>query len=107
MNTSLKRIIVNLLRDTADKIDAGNSELSESEAMDIMSVLSHRVMSKEDACIYLNMSVSNFDKLIREGKLPRGRKRRGFKELVWYQDELDERIKSSKKFSGSNRKHLF
>jgi predicted DNA-binding transcriptional regulator AlpA len=85
----LKRQIVKALKETADKIEAGNCELSESEAMDIMSVLSHQVMSKEDACIYMNMSRSKFDDLVREGKLPKGRKRRGFKELVWYKDELD------------------
>ena len=86
---ALKKIITRLLRETADKIDSGNCELSESEAMDIMSVLSHQVMSKEDACIYMNMSRSKFDDLVREGKLPKGRKRRGFKELVFYKDELD------------------
>lgn len=86
---ALNKLIVRLLRETADKIDAGTCELSESEAMDIMGVLSHKVMSKEDACIYLNISRSRFDDLVREGKLPKGRKRRGFKELVWYQDELD------------------
>lgn len=85
----LKRQIVKALKETADKIEAGNCELSESEAMDIMSVLSHHVMSKEDACIYMNMSRSKFDDLVREGKLPKGRKRRGFKELVFYKDELD------------------
>lgn len=85
----LKRQIVRALKETADKIEAGNCELSESEAMDIMSVLSHQVMSKEDACIYMNMSRSKFDDLVREGKLPKGRKRRGFKELVFYKDELD------------------
>ena len=85
----LKRQIVRALKETADKIEAGNCELSESEAMDIMSVLSHQVMSKEDACIYMNMSRSKFDDLVRERKLPKGRKRRGFKELVWYKDELD------------------
>ena len=85
----LKNLIVRLLRETADKIDSGTCELSESEAMDIMSVLSHQVMSKEDACIYLNLSRSRFDDLVREGKLPRGRKRRGFKEKVYYKDELD------------------
>lgn len=85
----LKRQIVKALKETADKIEAGNCELSESEAMDIMSVLSHQVMSKEDACIYMNMSRSKFDDLIREGKIPKGRKRRGFKELVFYKDELD------------------
>ena len=87
--SNLKRLIVNLLRETADKIDAGTSEITESEAMDIMSILAHKPMSKEDACIYLNLSRSRFDDLVREGRLPKGRKRRGFKELVWYQDELD------------------
>jgi len=87
--SSLKKLIVKLLRETADKIDVGNSELTDSEAMEIMSVLSHQVMSKEDACIYMNMSRSKFDDLVREGKLPKGRKRRGFKELVFYKDELD------------------
>ena len=91
---ALNKLIVKLLRETAEKIDAGTCELSESEAMDIMSVLSHRVMSKEDACIYLNISRSRFDDLVREGKLPKGRKRRGFKELVFYQDELDRYGKS-------------
>lgn len=86
---ALKKIITRLLRETADKIEAGNCELSESEAMDIMSVLSHQVMSKEDACVYMNMSRSKFDSLVSEGKLPKGRKRRGFKELVFYKDELD------------------
>lgn len=85
----LKRQIVRALKETADKIEAGNCELSESEAMDIMSVLSHQVMSKEDACVYMNMSRSKFDSLVSERKLPKGRKRRGFKELCWYRDELD------------------
>ena len=88
----IKNIIVKLLRETADKIEVGNCELSDTEAMDIMSVLSHRAMSKEDACIYLNISRSRFDDLVREGKLPKGKKRRGFKELVFYQDELDRAI---------------
>lgn len=87
--SSLKKLIVKLLRETVDKIDAGNSELTDSEAMEIMSVLTHQAMSKEDACIYMNMSRSKFDDLVREGKLPKGRKRRGFKELVFYKDELD------------------
>ena len=90
---ALNKLITKLLRETADKIDTGSCELSESEAMDIMSVLAHKAMSKEDACIYLNLSRSRFDDLVREGKLPKGKKRRGFKELVYYQDELDECIK--------------
>ena len=89
---ALKKLVTKLLRETADKIDSGNCELSESEAMDIMSVLSHQVMSKEDACIYLNLSRSRFDDSVREKKLPKGKKRRGFKELVFYKDELDKAV---------------
>lgn len=89
MKISLRKLVCRLLRDTADKIDTGTCELSESEAMEILSVLSHKAMSKEDACIHMNLSRSRFDDLVRGGRLPRGRKRRGFKELVWYQDELD------------------
>lgn len=49
---TLKKLIVRMLREAADKIDAGTCELSESEAMEIMSVLSHKAMSKEDAYLY-------------------------------------------------------
>lgn len=89
---ALKRLVSKLLRETADKIDSGTCELSDTEAMDIMSVLSHQVMSKEDACLYLNLSRSRFDDLVREGRLPKGRKRRGFKELCYWKDELDRCI---------------
>ena len=90
---ALRKLITKLLRETADKIESGNCELSDSEAMDIMSVLSHEAMSKEQACSYLNMSRSKFDALVSEGKLPKGRKRRGFKELVFYKDEIDMYIR--------------
>ena len=82
-----------MLRETADKIDSGNCELNEDQAIDIMSVLGHQVLSKDEACSYLNLSRSRFDDLVREGKLPKGRKRRGFKELMWYKDELTQVIR--------------
>jgi len=90
---ALKKLIVRLLRDTANKIEADTCELTSEEAMDIMSVLGHEMLSKEEACSYLNMSRSKFDQLVGEGKLPKGRKRRGFKELRFYKDELDTYIK--------------
>lgn len=97
MKLSLIQLIAKLLRETADRLDAGNSELSETEAMDIMSTLCHHIMSKETACTYLNLSRSRFDDLVREKKLPKGRKRVGFKELVWYKDEIDSSVKKFKK----------
>lgn len=92
---SIKNTIIKMLRETADKIEVGTCEMSDTEAMELLSILSHRAMSKEDACIYLNISRSRFDDLVREGKLPKGRKRRGFKELVFYQDELDASIRNA------------
>lgn len=89
MNNFLKKAVAKILREVADKIDSGNCELSEDQAMDIISALSHEILSKDEACGYLNLSRSRFDDLVREGVIPRGRKRRGFKELIFYKDELD------------------
>lgn len=86
---NLKRLVVKLLRETAEKIETGTCEMTEDEAMELMGVLSHQAMSKEDACIYLNLGRSRFDDLVRDRKIPKGKKRRGFKELVFYKDELD------------------
>lgn len=93
MNNGIKRMIVKLLDETNEKIQNGSCDMTEEEAMEIMKVLAHRALSKDQACSYLNMSRSKFDQLVKEGKLPKGRKRRGFKELVFYQDELTEYIK--------------
>ena len=84
-----RRMVVKYLREIADKMEVGTSEISESQAMDILSVVAHEAMSKEQACNYLKLSRSRFDDLVREGKLPKGKKRVGFKELVYYKDELD------------------
>ena len=83
-----KKLVVKYLREAADKIEVGNSELSETEAMDILKVIAHKSMSKEQAAQYLNMSTSRFDDYVRMGKLPKGKKIVGFKELRWFEDEL-------------------
>jgi hypothetical protein len=93
VNNFLRKAVTKVLRETADKIDSGNSELNEEQAMDIMSVLTHEVLSKDSACSYLNLSRSRFDDLVREGVIPKGKKRRGFKELIWYKDELQKVIR--------------
>ena len=83
-----KKLVIKYLRDAADKIDTGTCEISESEAIDIMKVIAHNPLSKAQACIYLNLRRAQFDNLVREGKIPVGKKRVGYKELVWYEDEL-------------------
>lgn len=84
----IKRTVSKLLRQIADKIDGGTCELDEEQAMNIMATIGHEPLSKDAACSYLNISRSKFDSLVADNKLPKGKKRRGFKELVWFKDEL-------------------
>ena len=84
-----KDLVVKYMREVADRIEVGTSEISESQAIDILRIVAHEVMSKEQACSYMNLSRARFDDLIREKKIPQGRKRVGFKEKIWYKDELD------------------
>lgn len=88
MNRNVIQQVIKILRETADNLDAGNSEIDEDQAIDIAMMLAHKPLSKDQACSYLNISRAKFDQLVSEGKLPKGRKCRGFKELRWYQDEL-------------------
>ena len=52
-------------------------------------IIAHESLSKEQACRHLNIRRSRFDDLVREGKIPKGRKVVGYTGLVWYKDELD------------------
>ncbi len=96
MQNALSKLISKNLREVADKIDASTSELTEEEAMELLSVISHKVLSKEQACNFVGLQSSQFDNLIRAGKLPKGRKRRGHTALVWYEDELRDAISKIK-----------
>jgi predicted DNA-binding transcriptional regulator AlpA len=95
MRNIIAKWISKTLREIADKIDSGNCELDEEQAMHIMSTIGHEVMSKDSACSYLNISRSKLDSLVADGKLPKGKKRRGFKELVWFKDELSDVLNKS------------
>ena len=95
------KIIRNLLLQIIDNIDAGNSNLSEDEAIQTIKYLKEltdkeKRLSKYQACQYLNISRATFDNYIKEGKLPKGKKQLGFKELSWTEKVLDEFIKNNK-----------
>lgn len=95
MKNIIARWVSKTLREIADKIDSGNCELDDEQAMHIMSTIGHEAMSKDSACSYLNISRSKFDSLVAEGKLPKGKKRRGFKEKIWFKDELSNILNKS------------
>ena len=90
----ISKILTQTLRNIADQLDAGNCNLQEKEMLKIMEFISEcnteRPMSKEQACNFMHLSRSAFDTRIAKGEIPRGRKRSGFKELVWFEDELEE-----------------
>lgn len=95
------KIIKGLLEKIIDNIDAGNSTITENEAIQVIGVLRNltdkeKRFSKYAACRYLNVSRATFDNYVREGKLPKGIHEVGFKELSWYQKDLDTFIKKSK-----------
>lgn len=86
----IKKLLSKELRKVADKIDADTCEISVDEAMEIVNMLTHEAISKEEACKFLNVSRATFDLHVSLGNIPKGRKRTGFKELVWYKDELQK-----------------
>lgn len=86
---ALKKIIIRLLEDVLRKLKSDTCNITEEEAIAIINNMTHVAISKEQASIYLNVSRSKFDNMVSEGVIPKGRKRVGFKELVWYIDELD------------------
>ena len=92
------KVIRSLLLKIVDDIDAGNSNITEGEALEIVDSLKRftdkeKRLSKYAACEYLNVSRATFDNYVREGKLPRGKHEIGFKELSWSKKELDEFVK--------------
>ena len=92
----LHKLLVKELRKAADKIEAGTCEMSTDEAMHLIEAMAHIPLSKEEACKFLNVSRPTFDLHVSLGNIPKGRKRTGFKELVWYKDELEKCVQRLK-----------
>ena len=76
------------LKEFINKLDTGNTNVTSDEAIDILEVIAKVPMSREQACIYLNVRNSQFYNLINQGIIPKGVKRQGFNELVWYKSDL-------------------
>ena len=94
---TLRKALVQIISD----IDTGNTNLEEDEEMEILSTITSvmdkkATLSKYQACNYLGISRATFDNYVREGKLPKGKKEQGFKELFWTKKELTEAIKKFK-----------
>lgn len=89
----LRALLVNII----DDLDSGNTNIEEEDEVKIIEALRQytrkdKPMSKYQAYTYLNISRATFDNLVREGKIPKGTKVAGFKELFWYKKDLDKVI---------------
>lgn len=89
MLQTIKRLLLGIV----DDIDAGNSNIDEEEAMQIIKTIraysrKDFPMSKYQAYTFLNISRATFDNYVRAGKIPRGKKVAGFKELQWFKKDL-------------------
>lgn len=89
MLQAIKRLLLGIV----DDIDTGNTNIDEEEAIQIARTVKEMArkdipLSKYQAYTYLNISRATFDNLVREGKIPRGKKVPGFKELIWYRKDL-------------------
>ena len=86
----IRKLLIQIIND----IDTGNSNIREEDEMKIINLIKEytdkdRYLSKYAACQYLRISRATFDNYVRDGKLPRGEHRIGFKELVWKVKDLD------------------
>ena len=76
------KIIKELLLKIIDSIDAGNSNITEKEAFEIIDIIKHytdttQYYNRTQAAKYLNCSVQSFDLYRKEGKIPEGIKQAG------------------------------
>lgn len=96
----MMRLIKKYLLQMVDDIDAGNTNITEEEAIQLAATLKEytdktKRLSKYQACQYLDVSRATFDNYVRAGKLPRGKHEAGFKELSWSKKDLDNFIHSN------------
>lgn len=92
-------MLINLIRQLLQKIledlDSGNSNISEQEQLQLLELLqkfNRTELSKLESASYIGISRATFDNYIKQGKLPQGNKRQGFKELSWNKVDLDKFI---------------
>ena len=90
-------ILRNVLQDYIDKIDSGNSNISEDQQLEIINFfqkINSEELSKIESANYIGVSRATFDNYINNGWIPKGHKRQGFKELSWRKCDLDDYLKS-------------
>ena len=95
MTPAIKKMILNILKDTYNKIENDTCGLDKDEILNLANTLTHIKLNIEQTCKYLNCSRATLNRMIFDGRVPKPYKESGGKEY-WYQDELDNYIKNHK-----------
>ena len=89
-------LIRNILADYLDKIDSGNSNITEKEQgqiLDFFAQINKQELSATEAYNYLGVSKSTFYNYIDKGLIPKGIKKAG-KQPYWNKQDLEKFLKS-------------
>lgn len=92
MENRIKNLLIRELERLLKLIKEDKCSMTDTEAMQLISMLCHEAMSKEQVLVYLGWSRSKFDDYCAKGLMPRGHKRNGWKELCWYKDEINDAL---------------
>lgn len=93
MYMGMLKVLRNLLEQLINDIDSGNSNISKEdqlEAIKLIQSFHSKELSKLQAADYIGVSRATFDNYVRNGWIPKGNKRVGFKELSWLKSDLDK-----------------
>lgn len=78
-------------------LDSGNSNISENEQqqlLDLFSKINKKELCATEASDYIGVSKSTFYNYINKGILPKGIKREGASQKLWYKSDLDKFLKT-------------
>lgn len=86
-------ILASLLRSVADNIDAGNSNITEEEMLEICEMIGNssnpeEKISKYQTAELLGVNHKTIDYYVKKGYIPKGRQEVGFKEIFWYKKDV-------------------
>lgn len=91
------QMLDDMLMEIHDRIRSGRCLTNKQQTQRMIDFL-HLVANKDEgfskyqACRYVGVSRATFDRLVADGKLPKGQKRAGFTELFWFPKDLDKYI---------------
>lgn len=83
----LPKIIVNTLREYADGIESGNTNISDDEGLELISQIAHINLTKQQVADRYKVSTKTIERKESEGIIPQSHQSQMSKKN-WYLDEL-------------------